>query len=185
MRKLGTSLQPGSTLEDKRACILCSGVGDGDTDGTARLLNVDVGVWIHLNCALWSDNVYETLNGALMNVMNCIKQGKSCKCCYCCKAGATVSCHKQRCYNVYHFGCAIQDHCMFFKDKVSVFVIGFCKFFSICGTSLFFGPIFIVRYFRIRLSGKFERERNFLVSNMSTRYPHSAQLVPSLFITHF
>lgn len=42
-----------------------------------RLLNLDVDVWIHLNCALWSLEVYETLNGALMNVEAAVKRGKT------------------------------------------------------------------------------------------------------------
>ena len=32
-------------------------------------------VWVHLNCALWSLEVYETLNGALMNVDVAVKRG--------------------------------------------------------------------------------------------------------------
>lgn len=40
-----------------------------------RLLNLDVDVWVHLNCALWSLEVYETLNGALMNVDVAVKRG--------------------------------------------------------------------------------------------------------------
>lgn len=39
------------------------------------LLNLDVDVWVHLNCALWSLEVYETLNGALMNVDVAVKRG--------------------------------------------------------------------------------------------------------------
>ncbi|XP_033116847.1 histone-lysine N-methyltransferase 2C-like [Anneissia japonica] len=117
IQKLGTSLRPGSGLEDARNCILCSDVGDGDTNGSARLLNCNVNSWVHLNCALWSYEVYETLNGALMNVHTSIKRGLANKCCYCSKFGATVHCHKVRCLNIYHFGCAINDNCMFFKDK--------------------------------------------------------------------
>ena len=41
----------------------------------SRLLNLDVDVWVHLNCALWSLEVYETLNGALMNVDVAVKRG--------------------------------------------------------------------------------------------------------------
>ena len=40
-----------------------------------RLLNLNVDVWVHLNCALWSLEVYETLNGALMNVEVAVKRG--------------------------------------------------------------------------------------------------------------
>jgi histone-lysine N-methyltransferase MLL3 len=62
--------------KDRRHCVLCSHSGDGDTNGTARLLNVDLDAWVHLNCALWSHEVYETQNGALMNVGDAIKRGE-------------------------------------------------------------------------------------------------------------
>ncbi|EDO37589.1 predicted protein, partial [Nematostella vectensis] len=45
------------------------------------------------------------------------------ECCMCHKMGATVVCNrvnfynKVRCSNTYHFGCAIRNNCMFFKDK--------------------------------------------------------------------
>lgn len=42
----------------------------------SRLLNVDLDAWVHLNCALWSYEVYETQNGALMNVGDAIKRGE-------------------------------------------------------------------------------------------------------------
>ncbi|XP_028516833.1 histone-lysine N-methyltransferase trr [Exaiptasia diaphana] len=63
--------------DDTRQCTLCSGTGDGDPEGPSRLLNLDVDVWVHLNCALWSLEVYETLNGALMNVGSAIKRGNA------------------------------------------------------------------------------------------------------------
>ena len=47
-------------MPDTRECVLCGVKGDGDTKGVARLLNLDVDQWIHLNCALWSGEVYET-----------------------------------------------------------------------------------------------------------------------------
>ena len=47
-------------MRDTRKCVLCGLCGDGDTKGVARLLNLDVDSWIHLNCALWSAEVYET-----------------------------------------------------------------------------------------------------------------------------
>lgn len=108
---------------DKRLCTLCGEIGDGDNNVSARLLNLDVDVWVHLNCALWSLEVYETLNGALMNVDVAVKRGTTTNCVVCLKKGATVSCNqkigltKVGCPNNFHFTCAISRGCMFFKDK--------------------------------------------------------------------
>ncbi|CAF1682442.1 unnamed protein product, partial [Adineta ricciae] len=61
---------PRNAQQDKRVCAFCHGVGDMATNGPGRLLNLDVGRWCHLNCALWSTEVYETVSGALM----CVEQ---------------------------------------------------------------------------------------------------------------
>ncbi|GBN66422.1 Histone-lysine N-methyltransferase 2C, partial [Araneus ventricosus] len=111
------TIKPSQMPKDERKCILCHGVGDGETNGAARLLNVDVNKWVHLNCALWSAEVYETVNGALMNVETAIKRSKHLNCCLCHKQGASVRCFKTRCPSVYHFPCARKEQCSFFKDK--------------------------------------------------------------------
>ncbi len=49
---------------------------------------MDVDRWVHLNCALWSYEVYETCNGALMNVDTAIKRGLGIECVVCRKKGA-------------------------------------------------------------------------------------------------
>ncbi|XP_052233254.1 histone-lysine N-methyltransferase 2C-like [Dreissena polymorpha] len=91
--------------------------GDGLSDGPARLLNMDIDKWAHLNCALWSEDVYETLNGALMRVDQAYKKGTKQKCVVCGKMGATVGCFKQRCAQIYHVPCAKLVGCIFFEDK--------------------------------------------------------------------
>jgi histone-lysine N-methyltransferase MLL3 len=83
-----------------------------------RLLNFDVDKWVHLNCALWSDDVYETVNGALMNLENSLQQSLVLNCVVCHRTGATIRCFKLRCTTVYHLGCAVKDGCVFFKNKV-------------------------------------------------------------------
>ncbi|KAG5897188.1 hypothetical protein JTB14_022544 [Gonioctena quinquepunctata] len=103
--------------EDTRKCIFCQGVGDGVADGPARLLNFDVDKWVHLNCGLWSDGVYETVNGALMNLENAIQTSRTTTCMNCNKLGATIRCFKTRCSSVYHLSCAVKDRCVFYKDK--------------------------------------------------------------------
>lgn len=111
-------LVPDKTLQDVRKCVLCHNVGDGETNGEARLLNMDVDKWIHLNCALWSAEVYETVNGALINVDLACKRSLNLSCCKCHKAGASLKCFRIRCPAIYHFPCAVKDKCGFFKDKV-------------------------------------------------------------------
>ncbi|XP_007559463.1 histone-lysine N-methyltransferase 2C isoform X1 [Poecilia formosa] len=117
LKKLGASLRPPSLLKDKRRCCFCHQFGDGITDGPARLLNLDLDVWVHLNCALWSTEVYETQAGALINVELALRRGQTIRCAYCQQTGATSGCHRLRCTNVYHFTCALQAQCTFFKDK--------------------------------------------------------------------
>ncbi|XP_073519880.1 histone-lysine N-methyltransferase 2D isoform X2 [Phyllobates terribilis] len=117
IERLGTTLKPDTLPQDLRKCCFCHEEGDGATDGPARLLNLDLDLWVHLNCALWSTEVYETQGGALINVEVALHRGLLTKCSLCQKTGATNSCNRIRCPNVYHFACAIRAKCMFFKDK--------------------------------------------------------------------
>ncbi|CAM9941807.1 unnamed protein product [Lampetra planeri] len=117
VRKLGTSLKPAPAPRDRRRCCLCQETGDGLTDGPARLLNLDLDVWVHLNCALWSSEVYETQAGALINVESAARRGNATRCVMCQRSGATTGCHRIRCANVYHFACALRARCTFFRDK--------------------------------------------------------------------
>ena len=103
--------------KDFRMCEFCKELGDGPSDSTARLLNMDIDKWAHLNCALWSYEVYETLNGALMNVQQAYTRGLKQKCVVCVNMGATLTCFKQRCNNIYHVECARLVGCVFFEDK--------------------------------------------------------------------
>ncbi|XP_025084476.1 histone-lysine N-methyltransferase 2C-like isoform X2 [Pomacea canaliculata] len=114
---LAMTVCPPSLPEDKRICALCLRVGDGEPNGPSRLLNVDVDKWVHLNCALWSNEVYETCSGALMNVEVALRRGSSVECMACRKYGATINCFKSRCINTYHLPCSQEKGCMFFQDK--------------------------------------------------------------------
>lgn len=117
MFRMGITMTPPKMPEDTRKCLFCHQIGDGVADGPARLLNFDVDRWVHLNCALWSDDVYETVNGALMNLESALQQGMQATCALCTQAGATVRCFKLRCSSVYHLGCAVKDGCVFYKNK--------------------------------------------------------------------
>ena len=106
-------------IDDMRQCLFCHLIGDGVADGPGRLLNINVDQWVHLNCALWSEDVYETVNGALMNVETALKQSSTLSCTHCNQNGASVRCFKPRCTNVYHLSCAVKDNCVFYKNKTS------------------------------------------------------------------
>lgn len=110
---------PKMPLEDTRCCILCHQIGDGVADGPSRLLNFDVDKWVHLNCALWSDGVYETVNGALMNLENALQMSFVQQCTMCNHLGATIKCFKNRCASIYHLNCAMKDSCVFYKNKTT------------------------------------------------------------------
>ncbi|KAL3211547.1 hypothetical protein MRX96_036365 [Rhipicephalus microplus] len=110
-------LKPENPVEDTRQCILCHDIGDGETNGPARLLNLDVDLWVHLNCALWSQEVYETCDGALMNVANACRRALLVNCSRCHRTGASLHCFRIRCPASFHFACASLEGCSFYKDK--------------------------------------------------------------------
>jgi [histone H3]-lysine4 N-trimethyltransferase MLL3 len=107
-------------LEESRKCIFCHQTGDGVADGASRLLNYDVNKWVHLNCALWSDGVYETVNGALMNLESVLQTSLNSQCSLCNQMGATIKCFKARCGSVYHLSCAMKENCVFYKNKTTM-----------------------------------------------------------------
>ncbi|XP_016982418.1 histone-lysine N-methyltransferase trr isoform X2 [Drosophila rhopaloa] len=107
----------GLQLEDTRQCVFCNQRGDGQADGPSRLLNFDVDKWVHLNCALWSNGVYETVSGALMNFQTALQAGLNQVCSACHQLGATIKCFKSRCNSLYHLPCAIREECVFYKNK--------------------------------------------------------------------
>ncbi|KAL5009713.1 hypothetical protein ScPMuIL_012018 [Solemya velum] len=114
---LGNITLPDPSPEERRKCAFCHQYGDGETNGPGRLLNMDVDKWAHLNCALWSYEVYETQSGDLMNVDQAYRRGTSLECLDCHQTGATLSCFKFRCNNMYHLSCGINVGSMFFQDK--------------------------------------------------------------------
>ncbi|CAH1773145.1 unnamed protein product [Owenia fusiformis] len=117
LNNMGMIMHNDNLPKDTRKCILCLEEGDQPTNGPARILNVGTEQWVHLNCLLWSYEVYETISGALMNVEQAHKHSQSVECAACKRKGATVGCFKMRCTNMYHVGCAQKVNCTFFKDK--------------------------------------------------------------------
>lgn len=58
-----------------RRCVFCSILGDQVKDSAGRLLYVGLDEWVHINCALWSAEVYEDDSGRLKNVNEALKRG--------------------------------------------------------------------------------------------------------------
>ncbi len=48
LKKLGACLRPDPLPKDQRRCCFCNQQGDGQTDGPARLLNLDLDLWVSL-----------------------------------------------------------------------------------------------------------------------------------------
>ncbi|CAL8076948.1 unnamed protein product [Calicophoron daubneyi] len=105
------------SAEDKRSCILCSLQGDAPENGLGRLLPFDADKWLHINCALWCFEVYETVGGSLNNVDLWLKKAVSTACTHCGRSGAGLPCYNPRCTYTYHVPCAITVGCMFFTDR--------------------------------------------------------------------
>uniref|UniRef100_A0A915CUC2 Histone-lysine N-methyltransferase n=1 Tax=Ditylenchus dipsaci TaxID=166011 RepID=A0A915CUC2_9BILA len=106
--------------DDTRHCTLCGESGDGEQELTGRLLNVDANEWVHVNCALWSSEVHETEDGALLNVEAAIRRAKSVACQLCGNPGATLKCYKLDCRNnevSFHLSCAKRTRGYFVRDK--------------------------------------------------------------------
>merc|ERR1719300_2137887 len=122
MFTMGITMMPPRGEEDIRLCLFCHMRGDAAADGPARLLNYEVDKWVHLNCALWSEEVYETVSGALVNTETALKSSVNNYCCICEKNYAAIKCFKIRCNNQFHLNCAVKEKSMFYKNKSM-----FCK----------------------------------------------------------
>lgn len=101
-------------------CAFCAGRGDGEQQLCGRLLNLDANQWVHVNCAMWSSEVFENPDGALMNVETALKRARLVHCKVCGKLGASLRCYKLDCENRengYHLLCARAAQGRFGKDK--------------------------------------------------------------------
>ncbi|XP_052803783.1 uncharacterized protein LOC128233934 [Mya arenaria] len=103
--------------EDERPCIFCQTFGDQDGNEAGRLLYCGQDDWCHVNCALWSAEVYEDADGALLNLPEAFSRGKQLRCDVCNKNGATVGCNTRGCKSNYHFMCARRWECRLQEDK--------------------------------------------------------------------
>merc|ERR1712018_292676 len=54
-----------SIKKDERKCQFCNQFGDHEERRSGRLLYYRQNEWVHINCALWSSEVYEEIDGSL------------------------------------------------------------------------------------------------------------------------
>ncbi|XP_020356343.2 histone-lysine N-methyltransferase 2B [Oncorhynchus kisutch] len=102
--------------KDERQCALCQQCGDATPNDAGRLLYLGQNEWAHVNCCLWSAEVYED-NGALLQVHSAVSRGRHMRCERCGQAGATVGCCLSSCQSNYHFMCARTRNCVFQEDR--------------------------------------------------------------------
>ncbi|XP_058867119.1 histone-lysine N-methyltransferase 2B-like isoform X1 [Acipenser ruthenus] len=103
--------------EDQRQCCLCLKYGDDRSNDAGRLLYLGQNEWAHVNCSLWSAEVFEEDDGALMNVHAAVARGRQMRCEKCHQPGATVGCCLTSCQGNYHFMCARSRNCVFQEDR--------------------------------------------------------------------
>ncbi|XP_068096949.1 histone-lysine N-methyltransferase 2A isoform X2 [Hyperolius riggenbachi] len=108
---------PPPGVEDNRQCALCLKFGDDNANDAGRLLYIGQDEWTHVNCALWSAEVFEEDDGSLKNVHMAVIRGKQLRCEHCLKLGATVGCCLSSCTSNYHFMCSRLKNCVFLEDK--------------------------------------------------------------------
>lgn len=102
---------------DVRACILCKSMGEAAPTEGGRLIYCGRNEWVHSNCALWSSEVFEEIDGSLQNVHSAVSRGRQIRCSLCEKKGASIGCCFKNCGLTYHFGCARKVRCKFFHNK--------------------------------------------------------------------
>ncbi|CAL8286715.1 unnamed protein product [Merluccius merluccius] len=112
-----TDVDTGWSKEDERQCCLCQKYGDDKPNEAGRLLYIGQNDWAHVNCCLWSAEVFEEDNGSLLHVHSAVARGRLMRCERCNQTGATVGCCLTSCQSNYHFMCARSRHCVFQDDK--------------------------------------------------------------------
>ncbi|XP_064257916.1 LOW QUALITY PROTEIN: histone-lysine N-methyltransferase 2B-like [Passer domesticus] len=91
--------------------------GDRVPQDEGRLLYLGQNEWAHVNCALWSAEVFEEGDGTLRNVHAAVARGRQMRCEHCGRPGATVGCCLAACAANYHFMCARRCQAAFLRDK--------------------------------------------------------------------
>lgn len=104
-------------IDDTRVCQFCKKPGEGIPMREGRLLYCGDNLWAHANCAIWSSEVFEEIDGSLQNVQLALSKGKLVRCVVCNEKGASVGCCYRNCVKTYHFQCARKVFCVFNENK--------------------------------------------------------------------
>jgi hypothetical protein len=97
----------GSVVEDGRRCLFCHLPEDSTGELLGRLLPVDAGQYAHLQCCLWSSEVFEGNVGLLDKVPNARTRAATTRCPHCNLLNASVNCCFKRCMRSYHLPCLL------------------------------------------------------------------------------
>ncbi|CAB3402816.1 unnamed protein product [Caenorhabditis bovis] len=116
--KMGVPFPPHEL--DQRQCVLCGMRGDGEPSKCGRLLSLTEYIWVHVNCALWSTEVFENPTGGLMHVDRAVIRASKVFCGLCGRAGASIKCHKMGCMYSFHVLCAQRTNGFFIKDRTFI-----------------------------------------------------------------
>jgi superfamily II DNA or RNA helicase len=98
-------------------------------------------VYLHLNCALHSPEVFVKPDGTFCNLARAVKRGRQLACSRCKERGATVGCVVEKCRCNYHLRCAIASKGEFIGSPYSLYCKDHAvekreepKSFCVCGT---------------------------------------------------
>lgn len=103
--------------KDFRFCVLCKESVEDEVVGRLGLFSN--GQYVHVNCARFSEEVYEKEN-ILVGSMASVTRGLQYRCNFCHGKGASIPCHKRGCRLTYHLKCALLSRCLFFEAKAIV-----------------------------------------------------------------
>ena len=97
--------------EDPRCCDLCGLAGDHPVAG--RLLCIQTGEWVHLNCVYYSSSItLDDRTGAIQKYTQLKNHCRNALCYVCNKAGASIKCCYQGCQRCFHFVCGRESGCL-------------------------------------------------------------------------
>jgi hypothetical protein len=86
---------------------------------TGRLIPYKYNMYVHISCALWTNDVFEVDEEKLINFYLAQKKAYHQRCCFCNEIGATISCARTKgCNKHFHFPCAYRSgRVKFTKNK--------------------------------------------------------------------
>lgn len=96
-------------------CRFCHRTADNDV--CDRMLFVEQGTWVHLNCLSWSSESLETIAGELTKAHATLQRSRKLQCAHCGEMGASIGCHVFRCKRSFHYPCLSPSGALMLADK--------------------------------------------------------------------